>query len=86
MSREIKFRGKRIDNSEWVYGAFIPDALEKTRGDMVTCGFIQRHNKETGRMEMVEVDRETVVPVPDGKTITDQQLRKEWDKCTIALL
>jgi uncharacterized phage protein (TIGR01671 family) len=58
--REIKFRGKRIDNGEWVYGAFVPDALEKTHGVMVTWGFIRRHNKETGKMETIEVDRESV--------------------------
>jgi uncharacterized phage protein (TIGR01671 family) len=41
--REIKFRGKRIDNGEWVYGAFVPDALEQTHGKMVTWGFIRRY-------------------------------------------
>lgn len=30
--REIKFRGKREDNGEWVYGSFIPDALEVCKG------------------------------------------------------
>lgn len=60
MNREIKFRGKDINTGEWVYGAFVPDALEKTHGDMVTWGFIRRHNKETGKMETIEVDRESV--------------------------
>jgi hypothetical protein len=32
---EIKFRGKRIDNGEWAYGAFVPDELEQTHGKMV---------------------------------------------------
>lgn len=27
MSREIKFRGKGIDNGEWVYGSFIQESL-----------------------------------------------------------
>ena len=60
MNRKIKFRGKDINTGEWVYGAFVPDALEKTHGDMVTWGFIRRHNKETGKMETIEVDRESV--------------------------
>ena len=58
--RAIKFRGKRLDNGEWVYGAFVPDATERTHGDMVTWGFIRRYNSECGRMEMIEVDRESV--------------------------
>lgn len=29
MNREIKFRGKRIDNGEWVYGALIQTPMEK---------------------------------------------------------
>ena len=58
--RAIKFRGKRLDNGEWVYGAFVPDATERTHGDMVTWGFIRQYNSECGRMEMIEVDRESV--------------------------
>lgn len=58
--RLIKFRGKRLDNGEWVYGAFVPDATERTHGDMVTWGFIRRYNSECGRMETIAVDRESV--------------------------
>ena len=57
--REIKFRGRTTDG-EWVYGAFIPDETEPTHGDMVTWGFIRCYNKDTGKMETIEVDRETV--------------------------
>ena len=60
MMRLIKFRGKRLDNGEWVYGAFVPDATERTHGDMVTWGFIRRYNSECGRMETIAVDRESV--------------------------
>lgn len=56
--REIKFRGKRVDNGEWVYGAFVPDALEQTHSDMVSWGFIRRYNGS--KSEMIEVDRKTV--------------------------
>ena len=58
--REIKFRGKREDNGEWVYGSFIPDALEGGNSDLVSWGFIRRYNRDIGKMETIEVDRETI--------------------------
>ena len=60
--REIKFRGKRLDNGEWAYGAFVPDELEQTHGKMVTWGFIRRYrpNQTVESVEMIEVDRNTV--------------------------
>lgn len=42
MNREILFRGKRVDNGEWVYGAFVPDALEMLKGARGLDGFIRR--------------------------------------------
>ena len=57
---EIKFRGKREDNGEWVYGAFVPDVLEGSNSDLVSWGFIRRYNRGIGKMETIEVDRETV--------------------------
>jgi uncharacterized phage protein (TIGR01671 family) len=58
--REIKFRGKRVDNGEWVYGAFVPDALETPDNDLITWGFIRRYNRDIGKMETIEVARESV--------------------------
>ena len=58
LMRDIKFRGKRKDNGEWVYGAFVPDALEQTHSDMVSWGFIRRYNGS--KSEIIEVDRKTV--------------------------
>ena len=60
--REIKFRGKRIDNGEWVFGSFIPDALEGSNytSDLISWGFIRRYNRGVDKMETIEVDRETV--------------------------
>lgn len=29
--REIKFRGKRVDNKEWVYGFYVCNTIERSR-------------------------------------------------------
>ncbi len=58
--REILFRGKRVDNGEWVEGSFCMDATEQLSGYNGTDGFIRRFNPETCKMDMFEVDRETV--------------------------
>ena len=58
--REILFRGKRIDNDEWVYGSFCMDAVEQKNGRCGVDGFIRRYDFDKGKMQMHEVDRETV--------------------------
>ena len=60
MDRKILFRGKRIDNSEWVHGSFCMDALEQFNGLCGVDGFIRLYDKDSGKMQMYEVDRETV--------------------------
>lgn len=57
--REYKFRGKRVDTGEWVYGAFVPDALEGLN-DLVSWGFIRNYNREIGKMQTLEIERDTV--------------------------
>ena len=58
--REILFRGKRIDNGEWVYGSFCMDAIEQFNGLCGVDGFIRLYDKAKGKMQTYEVDRETV--------------------------
>lgn len=58
---EILFRGKRIDNGEWVEGNFCMDATEQLYGcNTGMDGFIRRFNPAIHKSNMFEVDRETV--------------------------
>ena len=52
MKREIKFRGKRIDNGEWVYGNYIKVTPYKDNGGHRICS--------QDSWDMFEVDPETV--------------------------
>lgn len=58
--REILFRGKRIDNNEWVYGSFCMDAIEQKKGPCGMDGFIRLFDFDNNKMQMCEVDRDTV--------------------------
>lgn len=59
--REILFRGKSVDDNEWVYGSFCRDAVEQLHGIATGAnGFIRFYDTKTQKMKMVEVQRETV--------------------------
>jgi len=44
MSREIKFRGKRIDNNEWDYGCLI-NYLPNNNPRIISCEFLGEQNE-----------------------------------------
>lgn len=51
--REIKFRGKRIDNNEWVCGNLIVDANKTGRFFIIECGVINYKNDDNTIKEFI---------------------------------
>lgn len=63
--RELLYRGKCTETGQWVYGSFVMDGTELTaievgKKPLASWGFIRRYNAATGKVDMFEVERETV--------------------------
>lgn len=53
------WRGKRVDNGEWVQGSYVMDAMTQEYG-VEMDGFIRRFNPQKHKSEMFEVNGETL--------------------------
>ena len=79
MEREIRFRGKRIDNGEWIYG-YYSTSIEKGDNGGIECNYIETN------VELHYIDNILVYPKSVGQYIgftTDDKTTKIFDKDVI---
>lgn len=69
--RDIKFRGKRIDNGEWVYGYLVPWNNQSYQSQERMC-------IRTGIIDTAEVDPETVGQFTGIKNVYEGDIVKQF--------
>lgn len=69
MNREILFRGKRIDNGEWVYGSLIIDHSFLLEKNIYTIRVISKHYNENHRINEKTVGQFTGLTDKNGNKI-----------------
>ena len=64
--KEIKFRGKRIDNNEWIYGNLIVDVNKTGRFFIIESGVISYKSNDTSIKEFIN-DYIEIIPNTIGQ-------------------
>lgn len=67
MNREIKFRGRRLDNNEWVEGSLLMDEYGNSIINYFECGLLQLH----------EVHIATVCQYTGFKALNDAEIYED---------
>ena len=67
MNREIKFRGRRLDNGEWVYGYFF--ASQMSGAYILSSKIEARKSKSGGMMMRDKIEQYEVDPATVGQFI-----------------